>query len=368
MRGVLLFATEIYGTPGGVQTYMRRLVESISAYAQQRRSVFSCISLNDVKWNRERHGECDSFVGAAGRKVMFVNACVREAWRCRGRVVVAGHVGLFPVAWLLVKMRLVRSWIAVLHGVEAWRKQPFLILKAARSAALIVATTDFTAARFATANGIPLGRMRVIPLALGEEPQVPLLTLDRRNRMEVISVGRLSSTERYKGTDHLIRAVGRLRAEGLNVRLSVIGDGDDRPRLEAMARDESAGECVHFAGFLGDSELQDTYRACDVFAMPSRDEGFGLVFLEAMSYGKPCVGAARGGTPEVISHGKDGYLVEFGDVDGLTATLRALYQSPELRTELGKNGYRKVQSRYLFGHMRQNWFNLLDEASAAPRD
>ena len=106
------------------------------------------------------------------------------------------------------------------------------------------------------------------------------------------------------------------------------------------------------------------YQACDVFAMPSKKEGFGIVFLEAMRYGKPCIGGNHGGTPEVITHGVDGYLVDYGDVDQLARYLIEFSSRPELRQAMGKKGYEKVKTRHLFSHMRANWFALLDELIA----
>jgi len=95
--------------------------------------------------------------------------------------------------------------------------------------------------------------------------------------------------------------------------------------------------------------------------MPSKKEGFGIVFLEAMRYGKPCIGGNYGGTPEVITHGVDGYLVNYGDVDQLVRYLVEFSQRPEIRRGMGLKGYEKVKARYLFSHMRDKWFALLDE-------
>ena len=116
-----------------------------------------------------------------------------------------------------------------------------------------------------------------------------------------------------------------------------------------------------------DEKLCLLYQECDVFAMPSSKEGFGIVFLEAMRHGKPCIGGNHGGTPEVIDHGVDGYLVNYGDVAQLTRYVVELSQNADLRRDMGLKGYQKVKAGYLFPHMRDNWFSLLNQAVLACR-
>jgi glycosyltransferase involved in cell wall biosynthesis len=97
--------------------------------------------------------------------------------------------------------------------------------------------------------------------------------------------------------------------------------------------------------------------------MPSRGEGFGIAYLEAMSLGRPCIAGRHGGPPEIIDDGVDGFLVEHGSVDQLASRLTALYDQPALCSEMGARAARKVRERYLFSHMRHNWFQLLDAVS-----
>jgi glycosyltransferase involved in cell wall biosynthesis len=109
--------------------------------------------------------------------------------------------------------------------------------------------------------------------------------------------------------------------------LRIVGRGDDLPRLQGMARTAGLlGTAIVFLGGLDDKALAAEMRGCRLFALPSGREGFGLVYLEAMSSGRPCVGARAGGVPEVISH-DTGILVEFGDVSGIAAGCIAALRS-----------------------------------------
>ena len=134
------------------------------------------------------------------------------------------------------------------------------------------------------------------------------------------------------------------------------------PRLKELALHLGLDGHVTFLGAVSDERLRLLYQECDVFALPSKGEGFGIVFLEAMRQGKPCIGGNHGGTPEVIEHGVDGYIVNYGDVEQLAHYLVEFFHKPELRRHMGLKGYQKVKASYLFSRMRNDWFDLLDGA------
>ncbi len=146
--------------------------------------------------------------------------------------------------------------------------------------------------------------------------------------------------------------------------LNLVGAGDDQPRLKAVASGLGVEDHVTFWGALDDARLAAAYADCDVFVMPSKEEGFGIVFLEAMLRGKPCVGGAHGGTPEVIEHGKSGFLVEYGDVDALVRYLLALRADPELRRRLGERGRELAASRFSAAAFCERWRRMVLEELA----
>jgi glycosyltransferase involved in cell wall biosynthesis len=107
-------------------------------------------------------------------------------------------------------------------------------------------------------------------------------------------------------------------------RLRIVGRGDGLPGLQALANRLRLNDSVEFVGFRSDHELLEEFARCRLFALPSQKEGFGLVYLEALAHGRPCLGARSGGVPEVIT-ADTGVLVEYGDVPGIAAsTIAAL--------------------------------------------
>jgi glycosyltransferase involved in cell wall biosynthesis len=132
----------------------------------------------------------------------------------------------------------------------------------------------------------------------------------------ILVVTRLTLADRYKGVEHLIEAMPAIRKAVPEATLRIIGRGDDLPRLQSLRNKLGLISAVEFLGYVNDRRMDAELRSCRLFALPSEKEGFGLVFLEAMAHGRPCLGARAGGIPEVIN-ADSGVLAEFADVRGI---------------------------------------------------
>jgi phosphatidylinositol alpha-1,6-mannosyltransferase len=160
----------------------------------------------------------------------------------------------------------------------------------------------------------------------------------------LLSVGRL---QRRKGHDLAIEAVAALAPQYPGLRYVIVGDGEERARLEGIARQHGVSRQVVFAGEVPASDLPAYYAACDVFLLPNRIEqgdieGFGIVFLEAAATGRAVVAGNTGGVPEAVADGQTGLLVSGTDVDELATSLRRLVTDRVLRERLGRAGRERV--------------------------
>jgi glycosyltransferase involved in cell wall biosynthesis len=154
-----------------------------------------------------------------------------------------------------------------------------------------------------------------------------------------------------KGSFYLTRAIEQLWTKGTEVHLVIAGRQVDEfvrfyERLPATTRDR-----VLLLGPVYGQAKQDLLAATDVFALPSRIDSFGIVYLEAWAYRKPVIGARAGGVPDVIDDGEDGVLVEFGDVDGLARAIKALLKDSERAQTMGDRGRAKVEARHTWAHV-----------------
>lgn len=293
------------------------------------------------------------FTGCERSKARFAATAMRAARR-HAKLVLAGHPNLGPVtqAMRLVAPRL--RTIICTHGVEVWEPLPTLRRLALRRANVVLAPSKDTANHVA-GQQVLRDKIRVLPWALDPEfeaisagaPQGKLPQGYPEGRV-ILTVGRWQTNERYKGMDTLITALPRLLTRWPELQLLAVGDGDDRAWLEELAEQNGVNRHVHFLSGLSFAELAACYEACEMFALPSRGEGFGMVYLEAMACGKPVIGGAHGGAPEVIEDGVTGYLVPHGDAAQLATSIETLLSDPSLAQKMGERGRQRLEREFRF--------------------
>ncbi len=249
-----------------------------------------------------------------------------------------------------------RGRLAVfLHGIEAWRPLGPLERWALGSADVLMANSEHTARRFREANpefsARPIAVCHLGVGAAGAAPPKEESARDVAGPFALI-VGRLAGSERYKGHDVLIDLWSRIRAAAPDAHLVVAGDGDDRPRLEAKAA--ALGDHVRFLGRVSDAALDALYRRCAFFVMPSREEGFGLVYLEAMRAGKACIGGT-GAAAEVIEDGVTGLVVDAAEPGDIEKAVVRLFLEPETRDRMGRAGADRLGCLFTEAHFRRRF-------------
>jgi glycosyltransferase involved in cell wall biosynthesis len=148
----------------------------------------------------------------------------------------------------------------------------------------------------------------------------------------ILIVGKLDAN---KGHELVLRAFRLIEASFPELHCRIIGDGHDRARFEALAKSLGLAQRVHFLGRKSRTEVADAMRDCSVFVLPSRYEGLGCVYLEAMSCGKAVVACHGQGIDEIIKHQQNGWLIPVDGLDELAQGLATLLRSPELRSRLG---------------------------------
>jgi glycosyltransferase involved in cell wall biosynthesis len=234
---------------------------------------------------------------------------------------VCGHLGQLMAAWLAHVFNPRLDYYLVAHGIEVWKPYSALERLALRRARRILCVSEFTRSEMQRQIALPDWRFEVVPNAL--DPffaQRASTDAGAGGPPVVLTVARLDASERYKGVDHLIEAMAPVIQALPNARLRVVGDGSDMPRLMALASQCGVAAAVEFAGFVDDKTLAEMYRDCTLFALPSHAEGFGIVFLEAMACGKPCLGARAGAIPEIIDQ-TSGVLAGYGNIPQITTQM-----------------------------------------------
>jgi len=179
--------------------------------------------------------------------------------------------------------------------------------------------------------------------------------------LEILIVGNLL---RSKGHELVLRALGNLGSTFPQLRCRIIGEGPDRARLEALARALGIERQVQFAGRQTRSEVAEAMRRCSVFALPSRNEGLGCVYLEAMSCGKTAIGCLGQGIDEVIEHGRNGWLVPVDGLEPLVQGLSTLLASSALRARVGTAARQTILENLTLTHQAQHLARIYRQAIA----
>lgn len=239
--------------------------------------------------------------------------------------VICGHLHHLILARFAAVFRPGLKYYLIAHGIEVWRPYTLLERAALRYAHRIFCVSEYTRRQMLRfAPFLDSARLVVVPNTFdpGFEP-MGQPTPAGPGHPKILVVSRLVATDPYKGVDTMIEAMPEILRQFPFAQLRIVGGGDDRSRLEEIAQSLGLGASVHFCGMIDDTALQKEYMACDLFALPSRKEGFGLVYLEAMTYGKPCLAARAGGAPEVVN-AEVGALVEYGNTDQISVAVADL--------------------------------------------
>jgi phosphatidyl-myo-inositol dimannoside synthase len=299
--------------------------------------------------------------GAEGRPSRFVAAALSTAAACDAKTtVIVVHLHLAPAALAFGARG--ASTLAFLCGIEAWKPLTWIQRTALDRAGRLVAISAYTRDRFVEAN--PHFNERAIDIChLGVEAAPPIAPVAGEPPSALI-VGRMAADEQYKGHDALIEIWSGVAAAVPGAILRVVGDGDDRARLERKAAALGLGGQIQFLGGVDDATLRREYARCTTFAMPSRDEGFGLVFVEAMRAGRPCIGA-RGAASEIIVDGETGWVLGSEDRDGLRQRVVELLRDRAAADAMGARGRNRFLQHFTEERFRTRFGALVSLSAAA---
>jgi phosphatidylinositol alpha-1,6-mannosyltransferase len=370
MTTIVALFTNVLGA-GGVQRAGRHVAAVTAKFASDRGMAARFLSMNDPQGLHTVRVDGLEFSasGHAGSKIQFALGAFRAAGR-HPALVIALHPHLAPVMWAMsARNRNFRSLVFT-HGVEVWQPLGWPRGAALRRSDLVVGPSSDTVQHLISKQKLPPTKVQRLPWALDPEfegrlaaPPSPMRALPQefpRNGRIILTVGRWDRSEQYKGADTLLAALPHVRKEFADVSLVLVGDGDDRPRLEQLAGELGVADHAHFLHGLTADQLFNCYANCSVFALPSRGEGFGMVFLEAMAHGKPVIGGAHGGIPDIVEDGVTGLLVPHGNAELLTQALASVFSNPERATQMGLRGKDRVASKFSFVEFQRSLTQILE--------
>lgn len=376
---ILALVTDGFGGHGGIAQYNRDLINALAAIGKVRQVVVL-----------PRAGDAQSVPAILRTRVQQEKPIAGPTWyslravasaiRFRPDVIFCGHLYMAPLASALSAMLRKPLWLQV-HGIEAWEAPSLQIraqggVKARRGfgaswspirfaterARLVTAVSRYTRQRLLSWARLGPSIVRVLPNTVGVPSAGRCSRADLRTkyglegRRVLLTVSRLDPADRYKGHDKVLEVLPRLRETFPNLTYVIIGEGDDRSRLERIAAGLRSQQCVVFTGRVERDVLEDYYRLADLFVMPSSKEGFGIVFLEAALHGLPVIGGNVDGSIDALAEGVIGTPINPDSPDELVRAIVEGLSSAVLPTA-GQNVERFHAERF-----RSHLERLLDQA------
>lgn len=331
-----LWIPELFASKGGIQAYsayfmsaLQQILSPTQLEVFLKNDTIADVQLQDCAVPIHRAGTLPTRI----RTPVYAAQVIAHAVRQRPKLVISTHLNFAPAARTLKQFSNIPYWI-VAHGIEAWNIDRPGLQGALHDADRILAVSHYTRDRLLEEQSLDPEQVVVLPntfesdrFQIGEKPVHLLKRYNLQPDQPIIlTVCRLAAQERYKGYDQVLRALVQIRQVCPRVHYIVVGKGEDRSRLEQLIADLDLQDCVTLAGFVSDSELCDYYNLCDVFAMPSKREGFGIVYLEALACGKPVIGGNQDGAVDALCQGRLGALVNPDDVAEIATTLIQILQ------------------------------------------
>ncbi len=309
-------------------------------------------------------------LSSAGKLLYFrLLARVRRLHRENPIDVIHAHAAL-PCghAAALLARRFKIPFVVTVHGLDvfntcfldgapaAWRRK--VSIHVYREARTVIAISEKVQQILQT--GMADG-LRSTVVYNGTDPQLfsPGSPSAEEQHSEILIVGNLLP---IKGHELVLRVIGRLRSSFPQLRCRIVGEGPDRARLAALTNALGIEQQVQFLGRQSRAEVADAMRTCTVFALPSRYEGLGCVYLEAMACGKPVIACRGQGIDEIIEHGRNGWLIPVDGLEELVQGLSTLLGSPELRIQLGLAARQTIVDRLTLSHQARQLARIYGEA------
>ncbi|MEA5616386.1 glycosyltransferase [Cronbergia sp. UHCC 0137] len=331
---------EIFAGEGGIQSYVQDIFRAYSGLNQVNQAdVFLLRDRADcinpfVSGNLKFHYFYDQYPAIA--RVKLALALLQCLLQKRPKRVFCGHIKLAVLIQILCRP-LGIPYTVLTYGKEVWQELKHQERQALSSASTIWTISRYSRDRLCLANHINPQQVEILPCAIDGEKFTPgsksseLIEKYNLNHAKILmTVARLWSGDIYKGVDVTIRALPQILQIIPEVKYLVIGRGDDQPRLQQLAIDLGVSDRVIFAGFVPTEQLMLHYRLADAYIMPSQ-EGFGIVYLEAMACGVPVLSGDNDGSADPLQDGKLGWRVPHRNPDAVAAGCIEILQSNDQR-------------------------------------
>ncbi len=362
----LFLATETEPASGGVGYYNDSFIKGLSDHFYDRVIVYGA---------HDKNLRVDSLTLPLINNILpkkIINAFVLVFKLAFKKVdaIICAHVFLLPLALIFSFLRRKKITLIV-YGIDCWGGRLKKYASFYDRIESIVSISEFTSKQLID-QGYPEQRIIKIPPLVDFSNAPKSVQRNQKDMIEVLTVGRMSTLEKYKGHREVLKAIAELSRRQIKVHYHVAGSGDDLPALKELASKMKIEDVVTFHGFVSNEKLEELYHQCDIFVMPSqvstlshdlKGEGFGIVFVEAAKYRMAVIGPNSGGSDDIIFSEQTGIAINPESSIEIADAIQKLASDHSLREDLGKNLYEHCEKLFALDK-RQDYLKNLFEVSS----
>jgi len=338
-KKIVLLTLQTFSTTGGIQKMTRTLAHSLNTLSDRNGWEFELWSLYDADQDlMPQYLPANKFHGFQKNNIRFILGVIFS--KKKPDIVILSHINLAIIGLILRIMKpRCKIWL-VAHGIEVWRPLTLVKRLCLKSCDKIISVSNFTKQQMITRHGSNPERCVVLNNAIDPFMRLPstfkkpdrLLKKHRINQenQTIFTLTRLASTEQYKGHDQVIKVISRLKYRFPGIRYILAGQYDHREeiRIQKLISECNVDEEVILTSFLAENELADYFLLADMFVLPSKKEGFGIVFVEAMACGLPVICGNVDGSVDAIRDGQLGRAVNPDDLEELEEAIVDYLETP----------------------------------------
>ncbi|HEY2593714.1 MAG TPA: glycosyltransferase family 4 protein [Chloroflexota bacterium] len=363
---ILLAALDLFGPPGGIARHCRIALKALTEDA--RVQAVDVVSLLDEPRSAPdpyyfgKGGR--SYVACGGDRRLLVRRVLRALRRETYDVVLAGHVNLAPLLLTAAARRGRSKRVTMIYGVDAWVRLPLMRRLALRRSHRVMAISGYTARETVRHNQLDPKKVDLTYACLDPSlARVPSASsagdgTPAPDRHALLTVSRLWRSESSKGHHAILRALPRVLESVPSAKYWIVGEGDLQPDLERLSDELGVKSHVRFFGAVSDASLRNCYQNCAAYVMPSKWEGFGLTFLEAMAYARPIIGGASDAAPEIL--GDAALLVDPDDTRQIGDAIIRILSEPDFQARLGAAGQQRLTDHFTYDKFHSRLMTSLE--------
>ena len=338
MKKIGFIYLSAFSTHGGIEKFNRAFLKALI----ELNFHVSAYSIYDSKASIDkRYFHLGRFSGFRLNRYFTFLKLLTKLLVDSSQVLYIGHLNLTPLLSLLKRIRPRQRMILIAHGIEVWQNVSPSKIKFLEAVDSIWAVSDYTRQRLLSLYELDANKIRVFPNTI--DPFFPQLGASNRpiqliekykipdDSRILLTVGRLSSLESYKGYDRVIEALDSLRDHKIHYLIVGKYDELEKRRVLNLAEKYKAKDNLTLCGFVSDEELIKHYQLADLFVMPSTSEGFGIVFLEALACGTAVIAGNKDGSVNALDHGRLGCLVNPESPSDIANAIKAELAKPKLK-------------------------------------